>query len=125
LKELIYFNRLLDFISNSINKDIAFPQLRILILVANNQGITQGELAKILRVPKGTVSRNVIKLADLLTQDSKGIWKQRGYGLVEQRPDLDDPRKSACFLTKKGAKVVHDLSKLVTKGASDIGLFKS
>ena len=117
---LMLVDRAFKYLREKIHKDIAFPQLTVFILVALNQGITQPELAKILKVPQGTVSRNVIKLGDLLIQDKNGIWKDLGYNLVEQKPDIDDPRRSACYLTKKGAVVAKGLSDLVVKGAEDI-----
>lgn len=111
--EIRQFMKGINFIREEIHKDIAFPQLTIFLIVAENKGITQGELAQMLKIPKGTVSRNVIKLGDLPVQDSKGIWKQRGYELVEQIPDKYDPRANACYLTKKGRQVYNDLKEAI------------
>ena len=111
--EIRQFMKGINFIREVIHKDIAFPQLTIFLIVAENEGITQGELADRLKLPKGTVSRNVIKLGDLLVQDSKGVWKQKGYDLVKQIPDSHDPRASACHLTNHGKSVYSALKKAI------------
>ena len=111
--EIKQFMKGIHFIREVIHKDIAFPQLTIFLIVAENEGITQGELADRLKIPKGTVSRNVLKLGDLLVEDSKGVWKQKGYGLVEQIPDSYDSRANACYLTKHGKSVFNALKKAI------------
>ena len=98
-------------ISGVIHKDIAMPQLTILLLVAENEGITQTELAEIMGIPQGTVSRNVLKLSEKFVQNAKGDWRQAGYDLVETRPDIDETRRLAVYLTRKGKDVIKALKK--------------
>ena len=111
--EIRQFMKGINFIREEIHKDIAFPQLTIFLVVADNKGITQGELAQILKIPKGTVSRNVIKLGDLIVQNAQGNWVQKGYDLVEQIPDKYDARANACYLTKRGRQVYNDLKEAI------------
>lgn len=111
--EIKQFMKGIHFIRNAIHKDIAFPQLTIFLIVAENKGITQGELAQKLKIPKGTVSRNVIKLGDHIIQNAQGNWVQKGYDLVEQIPDKYDSRANACYLTKRGRQVYNDLKEAI------------
>ena len=119
-REFVLLNRICAVIGEEIHKDVAFPQLRIFLMVCRNQGITQTELSKNLNMPQATVSRNVIKLGNLMVQDSKGHWKQKGYGLVEARPDIDESRRNAVYLTKKGAKVADKIAQAIKKGVKDL-----
>jgi len=101
----------IKFISDVIHKDIAMPQLTIFLLVAENEGITQPELGEIMKIPQGTVSRNILKLSSKLVQNAKGEWRQAGYDLVVTRPDIDESRRNVVYLTRKGKDVIKALKK--------------
>jgi DNA-binding MarR family transcriptional regulator len=103
----------INFIRAAVHKDIAMPQLAIFLLVAENDGITQTEIAERFNMPQGTVSRNVAKLGHLMTKDSKGNWKQMGYELVENIPDQHETRRNAVFLTNKGKQIIKGLKKAI------------
>jgi len=89
-----------------VHPEIPAQQMSILYLVAENEGITHGEIAKRLYMPQATVSRNVAKLAAKLVEDRSGKFVDTGYGLVRNVDDVVDPRRNAVFLTSKGQKVV-------------------
>ena len=107
------FYKGLRCISGVVHKDIAMPQLTILLLVAENEGISSPEISEWLDMPQGTVSRNVIKLSHKLVQNAKGEWRQVGYDLVETRPDIHETRRHSVYLTKKGKQVIKALKKAI------------
>jgi DNA-binding MarR family transcriptional regulator len=107
------FTKGIKCISSVVHKDIAMPQLTILLLVAQEQGISQPDLAMIMGIPQATVSRNVLKLSEKFVQNAKGDWRQTGYDLVETRPDPYETRRHAVYLTKKGKQVINALKKSI------------
>jgi DNA-binding MarR family transcriptional regulator len=103
----------INFIRDFVHKDFAFPQLSILLIVSQEQGITQSDLAERLKIPQVTISRNVAKLGHKMKQGVKGTWKQVGYELIETRPYLYERRMNAVYLTKKGEQIIKGLKKAI------------
>lgn len=99
-----HFTKLITFVRKKIHKDFAIPQLHLFLLICENEGITQPELAKHASMPQATLSRNVRALGKSYNKETKQI---EGYGLVDVRPDLYERRRLACFLTEEG-KAVRD-----------------
>jgi len=67
-----------------------------------NEGISHGELSKLLNMPQPTVSRNVNKLADKVAKRFDGSFEKVGYGLLENRSDEVESRSDNVLLTNKG-----------------------
>jgi DNA-binding MarR family transcriptional regulator len=105
--------RIHETIREKIHPEIPAQQLSIFYLVAENEGITQGEISKHLNMPQATVSRNVLKLASKLVEDRKGNFVDTGYGLVENRDDIVDPRRNAVYTTPKGQEVLKAIARVV------------
>ena len=107
------FRTVVEFIRKEVNPEFPIQQLSVLLLVAEEEGITQTEISQILSMPQATVSRNVAKLGNKVVQRD-GKSKMIGYGLVENRQDVvHDPRRLAVYLTDKGKKFIKDLSILL------------
>ena len=85
--------------------EIPVQQLELVLRVAEEEGVTMPELQKLTGMSQGSVSRNVRELSSYLREedDKKSLV---GYGLLEKRPDLHNPRRFAVYLTDKGKQVV-------------------
>jgi DNA-binding MarR family transcriptional regulator len=93
----------LDYFRREINNDIPVQQIIILLTVAENPGISQAELAMKVGMSPSSISRSVRMLARYL---ERGNDTEKGYGLIETRPDLRIRSRQACFLTTLGHKVI-------------------
>lgn len=102
-KELKVVTEVLDYLRNQINNDIPIQQILILLTVAEKPGISQSELATIVGMSPSSISRSVRMLARYLERDND---IEKGYGLIETRPDLRIRSRQACFLTTLGRKVI-------------------
>jgi DNA-binding MarR family transcriptional regulator len=105
--------RVHETIRELIHQEIPAQQLSIFYLVAENEGITHGEIAKELRMPQATVSRNVAKLSSKMVEGRDRELVDVGYGLVENRDDIVDPRRNAVYTTPKGQEVLKAVAKAV------------
>jgi DNA-binding MarR family transcriptional regulator len=105
--------RVHETIRELIHAEIPAQQLSILYFVAENEGVTQGEIAKALHMPQATVSRNVAKLAVKLEENRDRKFVDTGYGLVVNRADVVDSRRLAVYLTPKGQEVLKSVAKAV------------
>jgi len=70
---------------------LSIPQFDVLSALSERAGITQRDLAQQLFVTKGNVSGLIDRLVEA--------------GLVERRPDAQDRRSHALFLTEEGMRV--------------------
>lgn len=100
--------RSVEYIRREIHPDMAMNQLRIFLYVADNEGITMPDLSERLGMPQGSLSRNIKKLSRF---NEKG--KMQGYDLVYREPDLDERRRFAVYLTKRGKEVWDALAAIV------------
>ena len=103
-----------EVVRDQIHPEIPAQQMSIFYLVAANEGITHGEIAKTLSMPQATVSRNVAKLATKLEEDRNKNFVDVGYGLLVNRDDVVDPRRHAVFTTPKGQDVLKKIADAVT-----------
>ena len=100
-----------EAIRSEINAEIPPQQILIFYLIALNEGIGQVEIANMLAMPEGTVSRNVSKLCARMRRTPEGGVAMVGYGLLETRQDdVDDSRKKCVYLTDKGVRVLTRLT---------------
>jgi len=107
------FLRVQEMIRKELGGDYAPQQLSILVLVSLREGITHTEIANVLNMPQGTVSRNVSKLA---LRRSRNGGNLVGYGLVENREDLVyDPRRKAVYLTEKGKELMDKIERAIQR----------
>lgn len=105
---------IIEFIRKTIHRDFAMPQLSILLLVAENEGISQPDISKRLDMPQASVSRNVTKLCKKLVTQRTGTVN-RGYELCEISPDPAEPRRLNVFLTNKGKKFIEELRTMLNQ----------
>lgn len=110
-EELERFSKALFYVRDNINSDMALPQLLILLQVWQEEGITMVTLAKRLKMPQGTISRNLRMLGQFMTQGQPRELK--GYSLVGLKPDLYDRKRLACFLTDHGKEVCSDMIEIL------------
>jgi DNA-binding MarR family transcriptional regulator len=93
-----------------INEDLALQQLLLLFAVANKEGITHTELAKIYNMSQAAVSRNIGKLALKRFRDPvTNAEVESGYDLVVNKDDIYEPRRFSVYLTDKGKDVIRKL----------------
>lgn len=96
-----------NLIHEYTRSDLVGTQLQLFLVICNNEGITSLELAEYLDKPQGSLSRNLKKLS--LYKNSKG--DMRGFDLIQTRPDYDNRRTLAIYLTDKGRKLKAELKK--------------
>jgi DNA-binding MarR family transcriptional regulator len=103
------FLKLMETIRADMGGEYAPQQLAILLLSAVRPGITHNEIADVLKLSQGAISRNVTKLSSKDT-DHSGI----GKGLVEKRSDeVYDSRRSAIWLTDEGKALINKIKKAI------------
>ncbi len=68
--------------------------IHVFYIVMNNEGITQGEITKIVDTSKAAVSRCLSKMEKDSRADSRDM--------IYQEPDALESRSKAVYLTKKG-----------------------
>lgn len=110
--ELRAVTEALDYLRREINNDIPIQQILILLTVAENPGMSQSELATKVGMSPSSISRSVRMLGRYLERDND---IEKGYGLIETRPDLRIRSRQACFLTTLGQKVIEGVLAIVTK----------
>ena len=93
--------------------ELPLQHVMLLLAIAEQDGITQPKIAEKLGWPQGTVSRNVKKLSVYLVESDNGNKTKAGYELVAQRPDVDDRKANAVYLTAKGKKVLKEISDII------------
>lgn len=113
--------RYTEAIRKEIDAEITPYALSILWLVSLNPGIGPTEIADTLKMPKGTVSRNILKLSKKIVQpktnpQGKVVGQVRvvGLRLIEiMQNDSYDNRKKRVYLTQKGHKTLERLSSML------------
>jgi len=114
--------QVLGVIAREIKFDIPLQQLRLLLLVAANPGITQTELGELLNLHQATISRNVKKMSTFLVEKDGGGFAHVGWGLLKTSQDTRfDSRRLACFLSDRGSEIIHTLNKTFQQMDSEFG----
>lgn len=104
-----------ELLREEIGKDISSQQMMILFLVATSPGISLTEMAKMLELPKPSVSRNVGVLGHRIKGSTQSIGPEQGF--VETRQDDNtDIRKKGVYLTERGEELVNRLCQVVYEG---------
>jgi DNA-binding MarR family transcriptional regulator len=105
--------RFLDRISETM-PGAPEQQIRVIIAIMNEPGITQTDLGEQLNMTQASVSRNCRALSIFLDKDKHNNPIRRGHDLIEMRPDLYNGKRLACWLTPKGQQLGADLHKHYT-----------
>jgi DNA-binding MarR family transcriptional regulator len=87
-----------------IDPEMPIQRIEVFLTVARSEGITYYEVSERVDLALSSVNRNIRDLGDM---NRKG---QRGYGLIETRPDPVQTKRKACWLTPKGRRVVRSLA---------------
>jgi DNA-binding MarR family transcriptional regulator len=88
-------------------------QVEVLLLVMENEGITQPELSKRLNTTQATITRTIQKLAHSVYQNpNTNRQEQFGLGLLEASEWAEDSRIRAVFLTEKGKRLRDKIKQL-------------
>jgi hypothetical protein len=98
-----------------IGSEIPIQQMLLLVAVAQNQGRTMPELQESLGMPQGTLSRNVKALGVYLVPDPDNPQQKKkdGYDLLITRPDLENRKSLAVYLSSRGEEVIAQLKSVV------------
>lgn len=102
-----------DYVRKNINPDFAITQFYLLMLVAQNEGVTQRVLCEMADMPHGTVSRNLKQMGVYNVRTKEGEIETKGYDLIELRYDMFDRRITEVHLTEKGKRVVQKLTDIL------------
>lgn len=86
-----------------IDNDMPIAQAHMFMLVAEFEGLSLKELAKLADVKMATASRYISSLG------TNQILKEPGLGLVEARENPAERRKKIITLTDKGRALVKDV----------------
>ncbi len=78
--------------------------IHVFYIVMNNEGITQGEITKMVGTSKAAVSRVLTKMSEESTAESRDI--------VFQEPDAIETRALGVYLTKRGKNLKRRLVQL-------------
>jgi DNA-binding MarR family transcriptional regulator len=92
------------FVRKDLNAEMPIQQLAILIEIQKNEGVTMYELGRELGITPGSMSRNISALSLYIKKGEK-----KGLDLVTTRPDLNQRRRLACFLTDKGRNIMAEI----------------
>jgi DNA-binding MarR family transcriptional regulator len=93
------------YLGNELREfDIGSAQLPFLMVLYNQDGLSQKEMSKILHVDKATTGRDIKKLVE--------------SGYVIRKRDPMDRRTYKIFLTSKGRKIKPRIKKVLTKWTS-------
>lgn len=97
-------------------------QFAVLIEVVNQEGITSPELSKRLNMTGASVSRSLQALGKHVvfpkeyTGQAVHPTKVKGLELIETRPDVEEPRRHAVWLTPKGQELASKMRKAMSGG---------
>lgn len=99
--EISRFIATIDVLRQSINKELPSQQIVLFLTVVQQPGITMPELCRQLKMPQGSVSRNVKALSDY-TERVNGVLVRKGHGLLMTESDVYNPHSLAVYPTAKG-----------------------
>lgn len=101
------------FIRETVCRELPIQQLHILLVVANQEGITSTELCKELDMQSGSLSRNMKMLSRFSERNADGGMVVSGHDLIDPRVDLYNRKMLAYYLTSKGRQFVNNISTLL------------
>lgn len=106
---VLNFQKALGYLRDHVG-DLGLIQIIMLVEIFENDGITQHELQKNLNLLQGTVSKNCRRFATAQVKDPKtGEKHEVGLDLIKLRPDPQEYRRLACYLTSKGKQIKRNL----------------
>ncbi len=102
-------NKLLLMVEEFRKIDPQFPpqMAAVLIYVCGHEGCSVKDIEKGLSMSQSSASRNA---AALSAHHRSG---KKGFGLIEERPDVGDARRKPLFLTPQGRRIGETLSHLM------------
>jgi DNA-binding MarR family transcriptional regulator len=77
-------------------------RLQCLLYVLGHPGCTSRDLMAAVNIRQSSVSRNMAVLGDKGWLDQRTGERSQGLGLVEARPDPEEPRRLAYYPTGRG-----------------------
>ncbi|MEW6668558.1 MAG: hypothetical protein AB1512_25375 [Thermodesulfobacteriota bacterium] len=91
-------------IQKNLSHEAPLSQIQVFLLIAENEGIHEEEIAKQMGIPTPTIKRNIAKL----TQETVGqVWvASAGHAVCEVKDD------GSVFLSEKGKQLLKSLSAL-------------
>jgi len=99
---------IIRYVRKELNPEMPIQQMAILLEIQKKEGITMYDLGRELGITPGSMSRNISALSIYMKKGEK-----RGLDLVTTRPDLNERRRLACFLTDKGKNTMAELMELM------------
>jgi len=110
MKEISRLLAAMELLRKRVNKEMPGQHIALLLMVAENPGITMPELVQALGMPQGTVSRNVKVLSNYVEYE-EGVARRKGRNLLRTQPDHENRQVLAVFLTGRGEALVEELAK--------------
>jgi DNA-binding MarR family transcriptional regulator len=94
-----------------MSSDISLHQLSALLFVATHgeDKVPFAELGEFLGLSTAALSRNVDALAEGFRT------KERGFGVIERKENLQDRRHKQASITSKGVKLLSEISEALKK----------
>jgi DNA-binding MarR family transcriptional regulator len=114
-KTLRAFQAGINYLRKEVFTELPAQHITIFLAVVEADGITQFDLSQNLKMPQGSLSRNLKRLSSYYEMDSTGKNVLQGLGLLENRSDLYDRKRLAIWLTPKGRKVMEGLASVMAK----------
>lgn len=96
--------KVVELIRNGMSLEVPLSQLEVFFIVAENDGISEEEIAKQVSFPGPTVKRNIMKLADVAEGSYLLKTGKPGYAVCRVSDE------GSVFLTEKGKQLIKDLS---------------
>lgn len=91
----------------TLDPDLPIQYALSFLTLAQNEGLSMGELAQRLAIAQSSASRNIAALSDWHS------FGKPGLGLVEAREDPRERRRKLVSLTAKGRAFLHRLTALI------------
>ncbi|KJV08814.1 MarR family transcriptional regulator [Elstera litoralis] len=91
----------------TLDPDLPIQYALSFLTLAQNEGLSMGELAQRLAIAQSSASRNIAALSDWHS------FGKPGLGLVEAREDPRERRRKLVSLTAKGQAFLHRLTALM------------
>jgi len=113
MKEISRLLAAMELLRKRVNKEMPSQHIALLLMVAENPGITMPELVQALGMPQGTVSRNVKVLSNYVEYE-EGVARRKGRNLLRTQPDHENRQILAVFLTGRGEALVEELAKTLS-----------
>ncbi len=95
----------------TLDPDLPIQYALSFLTLAQNEGLSMGELAQRLAIAQSSASRNIAALSDWHS------FGKPGLGLVEAREDPRERRRKRVSLTAKGHAFVHRLTALMAENS--------